>query len=70
LRSLVGLALPEQRGGLMAGFFSFSYLAFAIPAIAAGVAVGYFGLHATALGFLAAILVLVLVALALMAKQR
>ena len=64
LRSLVGLAAPEQRGDLMAGFFAVSYLAFSVPAILAGLAVGYVGLHATALGFLAAILVLALVALA------
>lgn len=69
LRSLVSLARPEQRGDLMAGFFTFSYLAFAIPAIAAGLAVGFFGLHATALGFLAGILVLALIALALMLRR-
>ena len=70
LRSLVGLASPEQRGDLMAGFFAFSYLAFSVPAMLAGLAVGRFGLHATALGFLGAILVLALVALALMRKLR
>jgi len=70
LRSLVGLARPEQRGGLMAGFFSLSYLAFAIPAIAAGLAVGHFGLYATALGFLAGLTALVLVALALMTAKQ
>lgn len=69
LRSLVGLARPEQRGDLMAGFFAFSYLAFSIPAILAGLAVGYVGLHATALGFLAAITLLALAALALMISQ-
>lgn len=70
LRSLVGLARPEQRGDLMAGFFALSYLAFSLPAIAAGLAVGYFGLHATALGFLAAIMVLALLALALMRRNQ
>lgn len=69
LRSLVGLAQPEQRGDLMAGFFAFSYLAFSIPAILAGLAVGYVGLHTTALGFLAAILVLTLIALVLMMRR-
>jgi len=64
LRSLVGLAAPEQRGDLMAGFFALSYLAFSVPAILAGLAAGHFGLHATALGFLTAILVLALIALA------
>jgi hypothetical protein len=69
LRSLVSLARPEQRGGLMAGFFSFSYLAFAVPAILAGLAVGWFGLHATALGYLAALLALTLVALVQMLRK-
>lgn len=69
LRSLVGLALPEERGELMSGFFSFSYFALSLPAILAGLAAGYFGLYATALGFLAGILLLVLVALACMFRQ-
>ncbi|QJD89111.1 MFS transporter [Duganella dendranthematis] len=69
LRSLVGLARPEQRGDLMAGFFSLSYLAFSVPAILAGLAVGYFGLYATALGFLAGIMALALIALALMTRK-
>jgi MFS family permease len=66
LRSLVSLASPEDRGDLMSGFFAFSYLAFSVPAILAGLAVGYFGLHATALGFGAGLMALTLVALALM----
>lgn len=69
LRSLVGLALPEQRGDLMAGFFTLSYLAFSVPAILAGLAVGWFGLHATALWFLASILLLALMALAAMMRR-
>jgi hypothetical protein len=69
LRSLVGLARPEQRGDLMAGFFTLSYLAFSLPAIAAGLAVGQVGLHATAVGFLTAILVLALVALVSMSRK-
>lgn len=68
LRSLVGLARPDERGGLMAGFFALSYCAFAVPAIAAGLAVGKLGLHATALWFLAGILLLVLVALLLICR--
>lgn len=69
LRSLVGLARPEQRGDLMAGFFAFSYLALSVPAILAGLAVGHFGLHATAVGFLAGIMLLVLIALASMVRK-
>ncbi|MDQ2821008.1 MAG: MFS transporter [Pseudomonadota bacterium] len=69
LRSLVGLAQPDQRGDLMAGFFTLSYLAFSVPAILAGLAVGRFGLHLTALWFLAAIMLLALVALAAMVRR-
>ena len=69
LRSLVSLALPEQRGGLMSGFYVLSYLAFSLPAIAAGFAVGIFGLHATALAFGAALMALTLLALALMIRR-
>ncbi|WP_426076182.1 MFS transporter [Janthinobacterium sp. PSPC3-1] len=69
LRSLVGLARPEERGELMSGFFAFSYFALSLPAILAGLAAGHFGLYAAALGFLAGILLLVLVALAYMFRQ-
>jgi hypothetical protein len=51
LRSLVPLAAPHERAGLMSGFFVASYLAFSIPAIAAGMLVGSFGLQPTTLGF-------------------
>jgi len=58
VRSLVSLAPPEERGALMAGFFSLSYLAFSVPAVLAGLAVGVFGLAAAALGFGLALLAL------------
>jgi hypothetical protein len=70
LRSLVSLAAPAERGELMAAFFTFSYLAFSLPAIGAGVAVGYFGLHPTALGFGAILLLLVLAALFLLVRDN
>jgi MFS family permease len=69
LRSLVGKASAAERGGLMSGFFVLSYLAFSLPAIAAGLAAGYFGLHATALGFGLALLALGLAALGLMLRR-
>ena len=68
VRSLVSLAQPEERGALMAGFFSLSYLAFSVPAVLAGLAVGVFGLAAAALGFGLALLVLCVVAGVLMRK--
>jgi predicted MFS family arabinose efflux permease len=70
LRSLVTQATAAERGGLMSGFFVLSYLAFSLPAIAAGLAAGYFGLHATALGFGLAVLALGLVALALLLRRQ
>lgn len=69
VRSLVSLAKPEERGALMAGFFSLSYLAFSVPAVLAGLAVGTFGLAATALGFGLALLVLCVIAGGLMARS-
>jgi len=58
VRSLVPLAPPEQRGALMASFFVLSYLAFSLPALAAGMAVGLFGLQATAVGYGVVLMVL------------
>jgi len=69
LRSLVSLSSPQERGGLMSAFFTLSYLAFSLPAIAAGFAVGEFGLHATALGFGTGLMALTLSALALMCRR-
>ncbi len=57
MRNLVPLAQPHERGGLMSSFFVLSYLAFSLPALAAGLAVGPFGLPATAMVF-GAVLVL------------
>ena len=58
IRSLVPLAPAEQRGAMMASFFVLSYLAFSVPALAAGMAVGLFGLEATALGYVFVLIVL------------
>lgn len=63
LRSLVPLALPHERAGLMAGFFVASYLAFSVPPIVAGVFASNFGLQATALGYGLAAAGLALIAL-------
>src|SRR3546814_16328341 len=52
LRTLLPVAQPHERAGLMAAFYIMSYLAFCIPAILAGIttsiagltiAVGYYG---------------------------
>lgn len=49
LRSLVPLALPAERAALMAAFFVASYLAFSLPAIAAGLLTSRLGLEPTAI---------------------
>lgn len=63
LRSLVPLAQPHQRAGLMAGFFVASYLAFSVPPIVAGLFTSMFGLENTAVGYGLAAAGLALVAL-------
>jgi len=48
-RTLVTLAAPAERSGLIAAIFIVSYLAFSVPAVIAGIATSHFGLHDTAL---------------------
>ncbi|RYY86102.1 MAG: hypothetical protein EOO24_35940 [Comamonadaceae bacterium] len=68
VRTLVPAARPHERAGLMASFFVLSYLAFSVPSLLAGVAVGAVGLHAATLGYGA--LLIVLSALAWMAARE
>ena len=58
VRTLVPVAQPHERAGLMATFFVLSYLAFSVPSLLAGVAVGVFGLHGTTLAYGALLIVL------------
>ncbi|MDB5876785.1 MAG: major facilitator superfamily 1 [Variovorax sp.] len=51
VRTLVPTARPDERAGLMSTFFVLSYLAFSVPSLLAGLAVGTVGLHAAALGY-------------------
>lgn len=51
LRSIVPTVRPDERGELFAALFTLSYLAFGLPALLAGMAVGAFGLTSTALGY-------------------
>lgn len=44
LRTLLPLAQPHERAGLMAAYYILSYLAFCLPAILAGIMVSHFGL--------------------------
>jgi hypothetical protein len=57
-RILTALADSCQRAGLVAAIFVVYYLAFSVPVVAAGVATTRFGLHQTAVGYLAALAVL------------
>jgi len=55
---------PGRRAGLLAAVFTSSYLAFSVPAIAAGAAAGAFGLQRTAEVYGAAVIVLTLASVA------
>ncbi|MDN5874698.1 MAG: hypothetical protein L0H29_10005, partial [Sinobacteraceae bacterium] len=63
LRTLLPVAQPHERAGLMAAFYIMSYLAFCVPAILAGVATSSAGLN-TAVGYYGGTLI-VLAAIAL-----
>src|SRR6267378_7142441 len=58
LRSLVTLAGPTARGALIAAIYIVAYLAFALPAVAAGYGVTRVGLHQAALEYGVAICLL------------
>ncbi|MBV1702927.1 MAG: MFS transporter [Hyphomicrobiales bacterium] len=49
LRTLLPLAANHERAGLLSAYFVVSYLAFALPAVVAGLAAPHFGLVATSL---------------------
>jgi predicted MFS family arabinose efflux permease len=70
LRSVVPLALPHERAGLMSAFYVLSYLAFCLPSLAAGNLTRTFGLIATTDGYGAVLIVLSLGALFGLMRQR
>ncbi|MGH8350604.1 MAG: MFS transporter [Pseudomonas sp.] len=70
LRSLVPLALPHERAGLMSAFYVLSYLAFCLPSLLAGNLTRTFGLVTTTDGYGVVLIVLALGALASMLRQR
>jgi len=70
LRSLVPLAEAHERAGLMSTFFALSYLAFSVPAIAAGLLAGRIGLQAASIGYGLLLVALGCVALAMMARRK
>jgi MFS family permease len=61
---------PGHRAGLLAGVFVVGYLAFSIPAIAAGIAAGHAGLTRTTEVYGVAVVVLALVAVAALLRAR
>ncbi len=71
LRSVVPLALPHERAGLMSAFYVLSYLAFCLPSLLAGNLIRSVGLIATTDGYGAVLILLALSALAgLLWKER
>lgn len=61
---------PGHRAGLMAAIFVVGYLAFSLPAIAAGIAAGYAGLTRTTSVYGIAVVVLALLAVAGLLRAR
>lgn len=69
MRSVLPLAAPQERAGLMAAFYVESYLAFSLPTIAAGVLAQYLGLLAAANIYGALLIVLVVCGLVMTLLQ-
>ncbi|WP_434707853.1 MFS transporter [Pseudomonas sp. R1-1] len=65
VRSLVPLALPHERAGLMAAYYVLSYLAFCLPAMLAGHFSRLYGLVLTIDGYGAVLIILAVAALLL-----
>ncbi|WP_415763960.1 MFS transporter [Pseudomonas sp. CP4] len=70
VRSLVSLALPHERAGLMSAYYVLSYLAFCLPALLAGYLARNFGLLATTDGYGTALIVLAVAALLLSLRPQ
>lgn len=70
LRSVMPLALPEERAGLMATFYVESYLANSVPAIIAGYLVKHIGLLNTANLYGAVIILLTVTAIGFVLSRQ
>ncbi|MHC8325747.1 MFS transporter [Pseudomonas sp. LB1P83] len=70
LRSVVPMALPHERAGLMSAFYVLSYLAFCLPSLLAGNLTRAFGLVTTTDGYGAVLIVLSVGALLGLMRQR
>src|SRR3954466_3317826 len=69
-RSTIALAPSGDRVGLIAAIYVVSYLATGIPAVIGGIATSHYGLHSTALVYLAAVAGLAVVAVSLLIRRR
>jgi MFS family permease len=63
LRALLPTAEPHQRAGLLSAFYLQSYLAFAVPAVVAGLSVSQIGLATTAYIYGAVIILLAFISM-------
>ncbi|WP_122747476.1 MFS transporter [Pseudomonas atacamensis] len=70
VRSLVSLAAPHERAGLMSAYYVLSYLAFCLPALLAGYLARNFGLLATTDGYGVVLIVLAVAALVLSMRPQ
>ncbi|WP_223514020.1 MFS transporter [Pseudomonas sp. GL-B-19] len=70
VRSLVPLALPHERAGLMSAFYVLSYLAFCLPSLLAGNLTRTFGLVAATDGYGTVLIVLCVGAWLALMRQR
>jgi MFS family permease len=62
MATLAGPADPVERGGLFATGYTIAYLAFSLPAVAAGYATTFIGLHTTVLIYSVVVIVIALAA--------
>ena len=69
LRSIMPLALPHERAGLMSAFYVLSYLAFSLPSLLAGNLTRLYGLIPTTNGFGAVLILMAVGALAGLLRQ-
>ena len=70
LRTVVPLALPHERAGLMSAYYALSYLAFCLPSLLAGNLTRTFGLVKTTEGYGVVLIVLAVGALLALLRQR
>jgi MFS family permease len=69
-RSTIALAPADERVGLIAAIYIVSYLATGIPAVIGGIATSHYGLHSTAVVYLAVVAGLAVVAVSLLIRRR